>query len=137
MAQRIDVGPTGVTVAGNVRRLREAQRLSFADMDRALEESGHPIRPLGLRRIEQCGRRVDVDDLVALADVLGVCPATLLMPVTGGAADRVAVTGMAGYHVAARDVWAWLTARGVWNPNDDPREFAWRSVPVWAAEDGV
>jgi transcriptional regulator with XRE-family HTH domain len=39
---------------------------------------GRPILPSGLSKIEQSTRRVDVDDLVALADALRTVPSRLL-----------------------------------------------------------
>jgi transcriptional regulator with XRE-family HTH domain len=68
-------------VRANLQRLREAQNLGFTKLARILdEEIGRPIPELGLRRIESGDRRVDVDDLMALAAALDVSPATLLMP---------------------------------------------------------
>ena len=65
--KKIDFGPTGVTVAENIRRLREDRNLGHTDLSRLLADHGRDIAPLGLRRIEEKTRRVDVDDLMALA----------------------------------------------------------------------
>ena len=64
-----------------------------AELSRQLAEMGRQIPPLGLRRIESEDRRVDVDDLVALALALGVSPITLLMPETASRDDVVKATG--------------------------------------------
>lgn len=64
--------------AGNIRRLREYRGLTYAEVARRLTATGQPIAVLGLRRIERGDRRVDVDDLFALAAVLGVEPSRLL-----------------------------------------------------------
>lgn len=61
-----------------------------------------------MRRIESHERRVDADDLVALAVALSVSPLTLLMPDTPHAADIVTVTGIPG--APAEDMLAWLRA---------------------------
>ena len=45
---------------------------------RSLAALGRPILPSGLSKIEQGARRVDVDDLVVLADALGTVPSGLL-----------------------------------------------------------
>ena len=66
-------------LAANIRRVREAQRLGFAELARMLSETGRPIPELGLRRIEKGERRVDFDDLLALAYVLKVCPVDLMV----------------------------------------------------------
>lgn len=107
--QKNPLGATGRTVAGNVRRLREDARLSYAELERRLEVAGRKVPVLGLASIERERRRVDADDLAALALVLGVSPATLLMPDTEDAEDTPAVTG-AEPGAAAESVWLWLVA---------------------------
>lgn len=72
------IGPTGQQVRDNIVRLREQRGMTYAEMSRRLEEAGHPIAVLGLRRIEHGERRIDVDDLTALATVFNVDPGTLL-----------------------------------------------------------
>ena len=48
--------------------LRERTNLGYAQLSRKLKEAGRAIPELGLRRIEDGDRRVDVDDLAALAE---------------------------------------------------------------------
>jgi transcriptional regulator with XRE-family HTH domain len=98
-----------VSVTHNVRRLREERRLTYAELSRQLADMGREIPPLGLRRIESGERRVDADDLVALALALGVTPITLLMPYTETEDTRVEVTGL---REPVRDttLWQWLQA---------------------------
>lgn len=67
--KEIRLGPAGEQVRANVKRLRG--HMSYAELSRELERVGRPIPPLGLKRIEEGERRVDVDDLVALAEVFG------------------------------------------------------------------
>ena len=81
------LGPTGERVMRNVERLRKQQRMTYRELSEDLRVLGRPIPELGLARIERGKRRVDADDLVALALVLRVTPNTLLMPV--GASDEV------------------------------------------------
>jgi hypothetical protein len=45
-----------------------------------MREQGRPVLPSGITKIEQGERRVDADDLVALAVVFGVTPNALLLP---------------------------------------------------------
>lgn len=71
-----DLGPAGRTVAANVKAARGF--MPYAELARRLDGHGRPIPPLGLRRLEAGTRRVDVDELVALAAVLGVMPQDLL-----------------------------------------------------------
>lgn len=73
------IGPAGKTVSKNVARLRKASGTSLAELSRQLGEVGRPMQVTSLRRLEAGERRVDVDDLVALAEVFGLAhPARLL-----------------------------------------------------------
>ena len=74
------LGPTGETVRANITRLRAFRRLGSTELSEKLKDLGKRISPLGLRRIENGARRVDTDDLFALAVALGVAPVTLLIP---------------------------------------------------------
>jgi transcriptional regulator with XRE-family HTH domain len=76
--RKVDQGETGHLVAANLRRLREEQHLSLHDLSVRVAALGRPILPSGLSKIEQGTRRVDVDDLVALADALRTVPSGLL-----------------------------------------------------------
>lgn len=128
-----ELGPTGETAAENVKRIREKLRLTFAELSRILEDLGRSIPPLGLRRIEDGERRIDADDLVALALALGVSPATLLMPDTGDKEDDVSVTGHPGA-VPADTLWKWLRAEkqlaGA-EDRDATVQFYVRALPMW------
>lgn len=73
-----DIGPTGRVVADNVKRFRRAAGLTLRDVEGLLRQAGRPIHLTGLFRIEKCERRVDVDELAALALILGVTPTRLL-----------------------------------------------------------
>ncbi|WP_106242566.1 helix-turn-helix domain-containing protein [Allonocardiopsis opalescens] len=79
-AQKNPLGPVGEQVQANVKRIREAQNLTLAELSRRLRAVGREIPTLGLSRIEAGQRRVDADDLVALALALGVSPGALLLP---------------------------------------------------------
>ncbi|MGO2036480.1 MAG: helix-turn-helix domain-containing protein [Brevibacterium sp.] len=102
------IGPTGDTVRSNIEMLRKGEGLSYAELSRRLGEIGREIPPLGLRRLEAGERRVDVDDLTALAVVLDVAPVRLLMPSTWSTAIDAEATGT-GVR-STQDLWNW--ARG-------------------------
>jgi len=128
------LGSTGETVRINVRRLREAQRLGYAEMARRLKSIGRTIPELGLRRIEEGNRRVDVDDLMALAVVLDVAPIALLMPeITDEEWDDtpIGATGFQGGITAQR---LWECLRGSVAPPGSSSPIIWlgRSIP-WPA----
>lgn len=65
-------------VARNVRTVRQMRGLSLDALSQELEAFGHHLSPTTLSKIENGGRGIDVDDLVALALTLHVPPARLL-----------------------------------------------------------
>lgn len=107
-----DFGPTGITVTHRVAQLRGD--MSYAELSRRLEKLGRPIPPLGLRRIEGGARRVDVDDLMALAAALGVSPVTLLMPDAANRDDMVEATAVG--ELRAENLFYWAMSLGHWDP---------------------
>jgi transcriptional regulator with XRE-family HTH domain len=109
------LGPTGVLAAARVRELREARGLSYAELSARLTAAGRPIPPLGLRRIESQDRRIDADDLVALAAVLGVNPSALLLPLRSH--GQVEITGVGG--VDAARAWSWMDGGGPLGDDED------------------
>jgi transcriptional regulator with XRE-family HTH domain len=76
--RKVEQGPVGKAVARNIRRLRDSQGLSLHELSGRLRRIGRPILPSGISKIEAGSRRVDVDDLAALAHALGTDPNTLL-----------------------------------------------------------
>jgi transcriptional regulator with XRE-family HTH domain len=74
------IGEVGKTVVRNVTDLSEARGLSLRKLSERLKRLGRPILPSALHALSQGARRVDVDDLVALAVALGVNPNALLFP---------------------------------------------------------
>jgi len=102
---------TAETVSANVKRLRTQQNLGLRALSEKLGEVGRPLRHSAVDQIEKGTRRVDVDDLMALAAALGVSPITLLMPEMRAekARETVAAPGEdAG--VEAGRLWLWLKA---------------------------
>jgi transcriptional regulator with XRE-family HTH domain len=96
------LGPTGEHVRANVARLRG--RMQYKELSERLGAVGRPIPPLGLRRIEAGERRVDADDLMALAVVLGVPPNSLLLPHWDPAPEPAATAaGESNF----RNLWLW------------------------------
>jgi transcriptional regulator with XRE-family HTH domain len=74
------VGPAGKAFAKKLKTLRQQRRLTTAALSDLLAEHGCRIEQSGITRIELGQRRVDVDDLLALAAALGVTAAQLLEP---------------------------------------------------------
>jgi transcriptional regulator with XRE-family HTH domain len=78
--QKNPPGPAGERIAGRVRKLRLASGLTYKELSGRLEKLGRPIPVLGLSRLEKGERRVDADDLIALALALDVTPNRLMLP---------------------------------------------------------
>lgn len=76
-------------MAQAVRKYRELRKLSYNQLAQRLTEIGRPIASLGLRRIERGERRVDLDDLLALARALEVHPVLLVFPLGQAASVEV------------------------------------------------
>lgn len=138
---------TARTVADNVRRLRTARGMSLRVLSAELERVGHPLSADALNKIENGRtpapgteepkqiRRVDVDDLVALAQALRVSPKSLLLPWTETPNTPVEVTGAGA--VTATEAWQWadgqkpLTGAGGDRLGELLR-FRVDSTPAWA-----
>lgn len=121
--KELDLGVTGRMVAENVRLTREATGLSYAALSSELEALGHRIPVLGLRRIEAKARRVDVDDLMALAAVFGVPPIQLLFNAAMEPEEERQGTGLPA-EVNFHEATAW--ARGDTFLDLQDREQYWR-----------
>jgi transcriptional regulator with XRE-family HTH domain len=81
--RKVEQGAAGHAVAANIRRLRELTGLTLQDVSDRLTRHGRPIARSGLSKIEAGHRRVDVDDLVAIANALGVTADRLLRTADG------------------------------------------------------
>ncbi|MGL5443029.1 MAG: helix-turn-helix domain-containing protein [[Mycobacterium] stephanolepidis] len=131
--KKIELGASGKVVAANVKRLRNGREYKWLSQQlRALDRD---ITPLAVRRIEECDRRIDVDDLIALAVALEVSPVTLLTPHKDG--DPEARVELNGVEMPVAYLWGWL--RG---DNELPRPgengipafsavFLSRALPPW------
>lgn len=119
-------------VTHTVRKFREKRRLGYAELSRKLAEMGREIPPLGLRRIEDGERRVDVDDLVALALALDVSLLALLLP-----ADTSSLVPN-GRSWDAETIWMWATGSQALPGNEDIFTFLRDSNPLtdWSKVEG-
>jgi transcriptional regulator with XRE-family HTH domain len=97
-------GPTSKRVSENVERLRKDRGLSQAQLAQRLAEAGRPMRDTAVSKIERGTRRVDADDLVALALALNVSPLTILLP---PASSDAPVDLTDTYQVGEWAAWQW------------------------------
>ncbi|WP_231390205.1 helix-turn-helix domain-containing protein [Nocardia sp. CNY236] len=134
------LGPTGEAVRANVARHRKRLNLTYAELSRRLDSINRQIPVLGLSRIEAGERRVDADDLLALAVALEVSPTTLLMPDAARRDDPVSATGIEG---PAQDILGWLSLEvpiehvGKTEDQRDVRDgmkFIADALPRWTTE---
>ena len=122
------VGPAGLVAARNVERLRG--EMTYAELSRRLAERGHTLAPLALRRIERGARRIDVDDLINLADALGATPLGILLPYDQDSDESVpyrSADSDGGPTVS--ELWQWALDGQPLNPGEDGRLIQVRSVP--------
>ncbi|NUR04226.1 MAG: helix-turn-helix transcriptional regulator [Streptomyces sp.] len=82
MTEQLRVGPVGDIVRHNARRLRGTRGHSLRTLSLELKTIGRPLSADAILKVEQGLRRVDVDDLSALAVALGVTVTQLLEPPT-------------------------------------------------------
>jgi transcriptional regulator with XRE-family HTH domain len=128
--RRVEIGLTGETVRANINRLRREKKMTLRDLSDHMTQVVRPMAHNTISEIERGARRVDVDDLMALAAALGVSPIALLMPPTAYP-DKTANTTVGA--VTAHRLWQWLTAETPLT-GDTPSEvfgFIVRSVPPW------
>ncbi|MGW4352436.1 Z1 domain-containing protein [Nocardia sp. NPDC004582] len=105
MAKQVGaLGPTGIRLSQRVQDLRVARGLTLATLARRMGELGRPIDLSTLGKLEKGQRRVDVDDLVALALALEVSPNGLLLPDTASG-DRIDLTER--FRVTSSEAWKW------------------------------
>lgn len=123
-------GTTADTVSANVKRLRNDANLGLRGLAKKLGDIGRPLTHSAIDQIEKGDRRVDVDDLMALAVALDVSPITLLMP--AGVESDTAVTASGTGEVSAETLWNWCNAS---YPLRGPvLAFYGRALPAWEQE---
>lgn len=137
----MDHGPTTTAVAAALTRLQgEGRWRSLRQLSgdlAALPGGGIKLSHTSIGQIVRGERHVTVDELTALAAVLGVSPVTLLMPFTdddfGG---QVALTGTEPAHAGPLLEWLQGTLPlGLDHESQDPHEaesFRRRALPRWA-----
>ncbi|MGW3179922.1 hypothetical protein ACWDD9_11725 [Kitasatospora sp. NPDC001119] len=110
--------------------------MSTGQLSEALAAQARPIPPSGITKIEKHVRRVDADDLVALALALNVGPVALLMPAESDSRTTVHLTD----EVAAKadDAWKWASGEAtlpeLWEPRDPQRQEDYERLSVPAVQ---
>lgn len=104
-----ELGPAGHRVARAVYDLRRSADITTRELSERLDSVGRPVLPTGVTKIEAGTRRVDADDLVALAVTLGTTPTRLLMPSTARPGTEAPLT--ADVSDTEQVLWAWADGR--------------------------
>lgn len=73
-----ELGDAGIRFAENLRRVRISRPMTTERLAERVTELGRPMYANTITKIEKQQRRVDVDDLAALASALGVTVTHLL-----------------------------------------------------------
>ncbi|WP_344969966.1 helix-turn-helix domain-containing protein [Salinactinospora qingdaonensis] len=116
-----EIGPTGKQVSANLHRLRTTRGLTVRELARRLTDNhGRSWTPGAVSRVESGQRRVDADDLMALALALNVAPTALLLP--PDAEGETQITGAAGPLPSAH-VWRWADGQWPLTWSTDPEEL--------------
>jgi transcriptional regulator with XRE-family HTH domain len=85
-----DRGPVGDQVAKNLIHFRGERHKTTTQLASEVSDLGVPMTASTVTKIEKQGRRVTVDELVALAAALGVSPVTLMLPARDAGPVRLA-----------------------------------------------
>ncbi|MFH8992771.1 TIR domain-containing protein [Streptomyces sp. NPDC017940] len=116
MESKVDaLGPTGRRVAERLGEIRREQNLTQGQLSQRLTALGRPIAVAALSKIEKGSRRVDTDDLLALALALDVTPNELLLAATARRGEPVQLTPAKSMETI--EAWRWAT----YDPDEDGR----------------
>jgi hypothetical protein len=83
--------------------------LTTLEVSRRMSAAGQPVLDTGIVKTERGDRRVDVDELVAFAAVLGCSPNLLLLPRLPPRSIPTECELTPGQTVDAADAWSWAT----------------------------
>jgi len=83
-SKSIEMGAAGNGVKDAIRALRIDRRMTLTDMTEALKSTDRPLSKATLSQLETGMRRIDIDDLFAIAKALKVDPRELLRDAVEG-----------------------------------------------------
>lgn len=106
MATNVEGGRPSNYLAANLAAIRRRRGVTVRRLSSQLADLGVTLLPSGITKIEQGARRVDVDELVALAVALNVSPTRLVLPDTAEPDDDVRLTPE--LTAGALDAWRWF-----------------------------
>ena len=95
------------TFPRRLQEVRGSRGMSQRQLAQRLAAIGHPLQVTGIARIEAGTRKVNIDDLVAIAAVLDVAPVHLIFPIEGDDPVQLAPE----LEVPIKRARAWATGR--------------------------
>lgn len=133
-----DLGPVGDTARYRIRKARESRGNTAVELSAMVRAIGRDLSPVAIRRIEFGARRIDVDDLVALAQVLDISPLALVLPFGESPGEEFATSEFNEERTLER-WWKWAHGEEplfpkMWESANDFRSW---SVPSWYSERGL
>lgn len=123
-------GAVAETAAKQVRAVRKERRMSQVELADRVSKLGVKLDQVMIARIESLGRKVCIEELVALSAALDVSPIQLLLPSTADADELVAISPKRT--LPAGDAWDWMRAVRPLPPDPGDRPSA-ASLPTWLA----
>ncbi|WP_079624574.1 helix-turn-helix domain-containing protein [Mycobacteroides abscessus] len=135
-----EIGPTMETVRHNFVRLLGERKVSMRALAAEMPDGPGRLTHSALSEIARGIRRVDVDELTALAVALGISPITLLMPYDEDGYNDDNLVQLTGTEaVFGADLLRWLRgeapldlARRADLDDFEAEAFRRRSLPIWA-----
>lgn len=105
--------------AGRMREVRKAKNWTQQDLAEELASLGHKVDRTTISHTESGARTVQLDDVMAFATALGVCPLHLIVPTT----DDEHVVLAPEMVVRAAEVRRWFRGRLILRPGVDDQTY--------------
>ena len=133
-----ETGPTADTARNALSRLRKAAKLSLRELAAEMPAGPGQLSHSAIGEVERGVRRLDLDELTALAAALRVSPITFFLGDPGESRpdDLITLTGL-GEPVTAQSGLLWLRGLAPADPKEATDDWAAegfrrRSLPEWA-----
>ncbi|MBJ8344825.1 helix-turn-helix domain-containing protein [Antrihabitans sp. YC2-6] len=126
--RKVEIGPSGETARANIARIRRDRGITLRELSQQMSEGDRPLSYPTLSQIETGARRIDVDDLVALAIALDVSPNTLLIPQAENLDDEVTLTN--AQSISLKDAWYFFMGMRSLHGRSGNIDFATNSLPA-------
>jgi len=127
---KVQRGPASQRVARNVKELRTERRLTLDGLSERLTVLGRPIIKSGLAKVESGERRVDVDDLMALALALNTTPNRLLLDAEADS-ELTQLTDNPTLLYSRTQAWTWACGEAHWGAAESHPTTLFGGIPLY------